>query len=87
MALIEHQHAKAIAPALQVDVGRIVRGDGQRLEVIVTAAALSFTKMLAEVFATRFGAFVTRGNADVPTAPVPLVAVRVLPAERIVEAA
>ena len=38
MALVEHQQAKAMAPAIEVDVERIVGGDGQRPHFVLAAA-------------------------------------------------
>src|SRR5262245_17037747 len=38
VAFIEDQEAVAVAPALDMNVGRIVRRDGQRLQVIIAAA-------------------------------------------------
>ena len=38
VALVEDEQAEAVAPAFEVDVGRVVGGDGQRLDVVVAAA-------------------------------------------------
>ena len=38
VALVEDQQAEAVAPALQVDVGRVVGSDRQRLNVVGTPA-------------------------------------------------
>jgi hypothetical protein len=38
MALVEHDESETISPAFQVDVGRVVGGDGQGLDIVVAAA-------------------------------------------------